>query len=379
MRTKLTKLTLSGFKSISPEHPLELELGDITVLIGANGSGKSNIISFFKMLNRMMRGEFFGYVARTGGSKVYLYEGSKHTQSIHATLCFEDESIKEYKFELASVEEERLSFKSEELTTNEGQKWNVADYTRETSLIPSGMHGNWEGVVSDRYALERRIRDLLDKECRVFRFQNSTEGSVMRQSSPKDFGFELLPDGSNLAAFLHRLQMEFPPYYNRIISYIQQVMPSFGDFYWPSENDRVMLRWKEKNADDTLKDYILIPAQYSDGALRFIALATLLLQPPQTIPNIILIDEPELGLHPYAINQLGYMIKAAAEHAQVIIATQSPELLNEFKPEQITVVERDEGESYTIAHRLNTEELKDWLERYSLSELWDKNLLGGQP
>jgi predicted ATPase len=116
----------------------------------------------------------------------------------------------------------------------------------------------------------------------------------------------------------------------------------------------------------------------SDGTLRFICLTTLLLQPKSLLPDTLLIDEPELGLHPFAINLLADMLQEAAESKQVIVSTQSVELLNAFQPEDVVVVQREEDAS--VFKRLDKAALSDWLaDDYSLGELWKRNILGGRP
>jgi energy-coupling factor transporter ATP-binding protein EcfA2 len=172
------------------------------------------------------------------------------------------------------------------------------------------------------------------------------------------------------------------------------VAPFFGDFvfryFLP---DKARIEWTERgNIDTPYSAHAL-----SDGTLRFICLATLLLQPIELLPDTVLIDEPELGLHPYAINILANMIKRVAEEKQLIISTQSVELLNEFEPADVIVVEREPNvsnlppysvpfvpglaqEEYgSIFKRLDTEQLKNWLEDYALGELWKSNVLGGGP
>jgi predicted ATPase len=154
------------------------------------------------------------------------------------------------------------------------------------------------------------------------------------------------------------------------------VVPQFKDFFLqPNERGYISLRW----VDNTLNDYVFNVSQFSDGSIRFIALATLLLQPEKTMPGVIIIDEPELGLHPFAIGQLSEMIKTAALHAQVIVATQSPSLMDGFEVENIRVVERDDDNECTLLRELNQESLRWWLEDYTLSELWEKNVIGGRP
>jgi predicted ATPase len=210
--------------------------------------------------------------------------------------------------------------------------------------------------------------------CKVYQFHDSSIESPIRQPSPKGIVNYLQAEGNNLASFLHYLKEKYRSNYDKIISYIQLIMPQFKDFYLePNGGGYVSLKWM----DIFPNDYVLLPEQFSDGTIRFIALATLLLQPKETMPNIIIIDEPELGLHPFAISQLAEMIQEASKHAQVIVATQSAGLVDEFDANQITIIEIEN--SYSIARKLDEKELKDWLENYSLSELWDKNVLGGRP
>lgn len=137
-------------------------------------------------------------------------------------------------------------------------------------------------------------------------------------------------------------------------------------------NNSVILQWNEINTD-----LVFSAHQASDGTLRTIALLTLLLQPADNLPDVLILDEPELGLHPYAINIIGGLIESVSHHSQVILATQSPLLLDCFEPEDIIVVERRNRQSYF--DRLDGSNLKDWLEEYCLSELWNKNIFGGRP
>lgn len=113
--------------------------------------------------------------------------------------------------------------------------------------------------------------------------------------------------------------------------------------------------------------------------MRFIALATLFLQPPKLLPQVIFVDEPELGLHPQAVDVLASMVKKATESTQVIMATQSPRLLDSFDYKDIIVAEKDRETGCTMLNRLDEDEVKVWLEDYSLSQIWDKNIIGGQP
>lgn len=197
----------------------------------------------------------------------------------------------------------------------------------------------------------------------------------MRQSSTVESAHYLQSEANNLASFLYYLKNNYNESYRRIVDYVREVVPQFRDFYLEPERGYISLKWTDKSAND----YVLSCDQFSDGSIRFIALATLLLQPETTMPSVIIIDEPELGLHPYAINRLSEMIKDASMHVQVIVATQSPALIDRFDIDNITIIERDEDRQCTTAKKLGGNEYKEWVEAYTLSELWDKNVFGGRP
>jgi predicted ATPase len=177
-----------------------------------------------------------------------------------------------------------------------------------------------------------------------------------------------------LAPFLRRLREKHLQHYERIVQTIRLVAPFFDDFvYRKDSEERIDLEWFEVGDPDTPFG----PRQLSDGTLRFIGLATLLLQPASLQPDTILIDEPELGLHPYALSVLSGMLKQAAEAKQLLVSTQSVELVNALDPEDIVIVNRVAGESRF--ERLIPEELAEWLEDYALGDLWKMNVIGGRP
>jgi predicted ATPase len=149
-------------------------------------------------------------------------------------------------------------------------------------------------------------------------------------------------------------------HYKRILAAIRANAPYFRDFVLAEEgNGRIRLRWTQAGVDATFPAEVL-----SDGTLRYICLATLLLQPHP--PALIALDEPELGLHPFAIAQLADMIASTATRSQVVVATQSVTLLNQFDLGALVVVERDAGSS--VLHRPDEERMRAWLDEYSLGE-----------
>jgi predicted ATPase len=217
------------------------------------------------------------------------------------------------------------------------------------------------------------------KGCQVFQFHDTSGAAKIRNKVYIEENKHLLKDAGNLAAFLYALKNRKDgfPFYQRIVNRITSIFPQFGDFeLQPSalNKDYIRLNWREKG-----EPYLFGPHQLSDGTLRFMALATLLLQPKESLPSVVILDEPELGLHPAAISSLAGMVKTAVTNTQVILATQSPRLVDEFEAEDIVIVERDEATQSSVFKRLDKAAFSDWLQRYSLSELWEKNVLGGKP
>jgi predicted ATPase len=215
---------------------------------------------------------------------------------------------------------------------------------------------------------------------RTYQFHDTSDTAKIKQRGYVDDARYLRHDGGNLAAFLHMLKGhdQYQRYYQRILRHVQRVMPQFGDFQLdaiPGQEDYVRLNWTDHSGED----YLFDPGQLSDGSLRFMALATLLLQPPDLLPSFIVLDEPELGLHPAAIAELAGMVRTASKHAQVLLATQSTRLVDEFGPESLVIVERDEENRCSLFRKPDEKALAEWLANYSLSELWEKNVLGGQP
>lgn len=210
---------------------------------------------------------------------------------------------------------------------------------------------------------------------RVYHFHDTSSSARVKQIHGINDNEYLRDDARNLAAFLYRLKKQHETHYKRIVKSIQLVAPFFGDFHLRPTVDnpeKIQLEWTERGQDEPFTASAL-----SDGTLRFICLATVLQQPAEFMPAAILIDEPELGLHPFAVSVLGAMMKSAAQRHQLIVSTQSVELVNEFDAEDLIVVDKRGGAS--TFHRPDEQALAEWLSEYSLGELWKKNLLGGRP
>lgn len=359
---QISHITISGYKSI--KGPITIKFKKLNVLIGSNGSGKSNFISIFKLLQNVLSQNLALFANQTGVNAMF-YKGRKFTEEIGVEVYFGNNS---YGFVLVPTDDNRVIFEKEYF----GDYGTPAPYT---SVVSRGhSEAMW------RKGTDNKIDDcvvpiLAEQSWRVHHFHDTGASAKVKQEHNLSNNKVLQFDAGNLAAFLYRLKKHFKNNYDEIVDTIRLIAPYFDDFdLEPNDGngELIVLRWRQKDCDDTFN-----ASQFSDGTLRFICLATLLLQPEELQPETIIIDEPELGLHPYAITIFSELAKQISNKKQIIISTQSVELLNEFDAEDVIVVDRkDEASEFK---RLNTGELKDWLDSdYSLGELWNKNILGGR-
>lgn len=364
---KLKTVTLHGYKSIAKLEAFELR--NLNVLIGANGAGKSNFIGIFKLLAALAEGNLQTFVQKQGGPDALLHGSRKRTQEMSAEIYFHpryssSEVSNGYRISLTPTADNRLIFSREETWINGDSK---------TKPIQLGTAHDEAKLLNDPEPVSTFVRPAM-RSWRQYHFHDTSDSAAVKRLHNSNDNLLLKPAADNLAAYLARLKIVFPDDYQRIVDTIKLAAPFFGGFVIRDPlPESIELEWFEQTDPDTpYKAHVL-----SDGTLRFICLTTLLMQPTHLLPDIVLIDEPELGLHPYAINLLADMLKQVAETKQVIVSTQSAELLNAFEPQDVVVVERDNGA--TVFKRLDPEELKEWLEDYTLGELWMRNVLGGRP
>jgi predicted ATPase len=361
----IEQLTIKGFKSIKNLEGLPLK--NLNVLIGSNGSGKSNFISYFRMLGELVNGRLQHWTAKNGSADRIVSFGVKETGSVESTVEFAQGS---YKFALETTVDGGFSFIQEAINGLNGRIENSVSFGpgHKESLLKTSLKKKKEGSVALPFY------DAING-WEIFHFHDTSETALVKRLNPLHDNERLRADASNLAAFLYRLYREETDIYEHICETIRLAIPFFDDFVLkPRELDtgecQINLMWKQRDSD-----YVLWPSQLSDGSVRFICLATALLQPNP--PSTIIIDEPELGLHPYAITLLGALLQSASTKMQVIVSTQSVDLVNEFSVDDLIILERENGA--TIFRREDERNFEIWLEEYSVGELWEKNILGGRP
>ena len=381
-----TNATKENYKSIKQA---DISLTNLNILIGANGAGKSNFIGFFSFLQQMLKQNLRSYVMDKGGQDVFLYYGRK--KSDHLRICI-DFALTAYNFILSPTNENIFRFNSEgfDLFKNTDRNYTesralsrnsnkalthqakyITGNSRYESLIDVTNTGDSHIVEDYGYELNMIITNIITK-LQVFHFHDTSDTSPLKAVVANNDNLYLRSDGANLAAMLKLVYDNYPDYYRLIVDTVQLVIPDFHDFVI-RDSKFITLEWFNKNNVDVpwMAHYL------SDGSLRFIALAILLLMPTKLQPETIIIDEPELGLHPTAINVLSGLIKRASQDKQVIISTQSPSLLASVSPQDVIVV--DKKNDCSEFRRLEEKELATWLQDFSLSELWDMNILGGRP
>lgn len=368
MRNKLEKVTLKGYKTI--QSLIDFEPRPLSVLIGPNGAGKSNFISFFRMLSWALSGpdKLSEYVGIKGGASKLLHDGPEKTREIEAEMTIQTQTGEsQYGFRLFYsagdafiYADETYRFSSRNLPTQ--APW------RSTG---AGHRGPQLLTLAKTDKTVRVIRDILNK-IKVFQFHNTSDTSRIHTKWDVHDNQWLREDAANIASVLLRLREEEGWCYQRIVDNICLILPFFSDFELEPRHESLLLQWRERNTDQ-----VFSVSQASDGMLRVVALVTLLLLPERDLPDVLILDEPELGLHPYAINVVGGLIRALSGKIQVIVATQSMPFVDCFDPSDIVIVDRENRS--TTFRQLNEKDLEDWLDDYSLSELWEKNVLGGRP
>ncbi len=361
-------ISIQGFKSIKE---LDLELSPINILIGANGAGKSNFISLFNFLRHLSEGKLQKYIEAHGYADSFFHFGSKNTKEILIEI---DIDINGYHVTFEhGVHDDNLIFREEYCTiTSSNAKYYIKGSKKgESGILPGGD--------ADSERVRNYTRGYMEK-CRVYHFHDTSSTAGFKKASNVNASDYLYPNAENLAAFLYRLKnskrKKHRKSYLDIVDTIQVVAPYFHDFYLEPRgeegNESVLLKWLHRDHDNPFS-----ANQLSDGTARFICMATLFLQPKELRPATIVIDEPELGLHPAALEVLSEIVKSVSETNQVICSTQSITFANHFEAKDFVVVDIIDGAS--TFKRVEESELEGWLNEFDMGDIWNKNLIGGRP
>ncbi len=360
----IQSLKIENFKSIRNQR---VELGNLNIFIGPNGAGKSNFISFFRFLKHFGEGTLENYVYESGGINTFLYKGFEVSGYLEVEVGFIEHNP-HHDFPVTS------GFK----IISDGETYHIG--YQSYGGLKTELKGGVKESISRPHTIGL-IDSSLDKygdALRIYHFHDTSDNAQIKLPQDIEDVYHFKAEGENLAPFLLLLKEQHFDSYRKIVETVRLVYPFFHDFVLeesPRAKGKVVLRWKEKGNGVTYT-----ARQISDGTLRFICLATLLIQPDVTsyVPRTVILDEPELGLHPFALHILAELIQKAAMEKQLLIATQSVSLINYFTPKDLLITERA-ADGDTEFKRLKDEDFSTWLEDYSLGQLWESNFFGGRP
>ncbi len=359
---RLTRLSLRGFKSF-PQ--LDIELRPLTAAIGPNGAGKSNLVAFFRLLYALQLGGLKRHVGASGGGSKWLHGGVRVSPSLTWALTVDVEGVAQrYEGELVGADGDELVFGYERVVVG-------------SDTVDLGSAGSHEsGLLNARFDGDQRVAGFRAQLLRIhsYQFHDTSYAADVKRLQRLDNNTALMVNGANLGPCLYRIRAGSQHRYDRILSTVRLAAPFIDDLVLepvgPPVGGSILLRWRQKGLD---LDFTA--SDFSDGTLRFLLLTTLMEQPDP--PDTILIDEPELGLHPYAIGLLAAQLRGFAFDRQVIVFTQSVELLDELAASDVIVVDRRGAGS--TAHNLDPAEYEAWRADYSLGEVWRKGVIGGFP
>jgi len=376
MKGYLDHVEIRGFRSLKD---VSVDLSPLTVLIGANGSGKSNFIKFFELMRWLMDGRSLReWVAREAGADDQLFMGRTVTEKLLWQVSMQaNDSLNRYQYEAVALATgaDQMAFASEHCRYIRADKQNSVN-----DWVDLHAHADYSQLLFAAQNDKLPIRDKMTakvllhllRRCHVYHFHDTSRYANLKKHHDVTDSVYLNADGGNLAALLLSLKENEFPYFQLIEHQIKRVLPAFDGFLLEPEYGKVMLRWRHKDSEKIMGAHLT-----SDGSLRLFCLITLFNLPDERLPDVILLDEPELGLHPYAIQLLAAMMKSVSKRTQIIASTQSVTLANELSWQDIVVVQYENNASRLV--RLDEQQLKPWLENYAIGDIWQKNLIGGTP
>lgn len=365
MSSRIRSVSIEGFRSL--KHVSNLELPRLAVLIGPNGSGKSTLIRFFEMLSWMLKAKNLQeFIIRHGGGDDQFFMGARNTPRIRAELSIETETgVNDYRFQLVHA-----AAGDTVIVMNEAYRYSAHSVPGKAPWIEIDAIGKESALLEREDQTARTIRSLL-RQCSTYQFHDTSANAAIHNRWDITDSFRLRSDGANLAPVLLNLRNTDSKRYELIIKQISRVLPTFKDFVLEPEAGKVLLRWMGKQSDKVFGSHLT-----SDGSLRLFCLLALLNLAPEQLPNVMIFDEPELGLHPHAITLVAEMLKQLSQRRQIFIATQSTYMVDCFELENIIVANAGNGE--TVLRNLPREQYQYWLEEeYRISDLWLQQAIDG--
>ena len=387
----IKKIKLTNFLSFSNESQ-EIELRPLNVIIGANGSGKSNFLESFYFLQNLPSN--VGTPIREGGGiSEWLYKGLPEQPNMKLELFVDNPcprkicnelyyavSFSSAGFNYMIIDEQ---LKSKEAQTRCFDRYIFYEFKNGQPFITLPGHIDTIKLedVNPTQSILEQIRDETNyreitylarefKKIKIYREWQFGKYSPVRQPQRADMPNQYLePDCTNLGLVLNQIERNAEAK-KRLLSELKNFYNDVEDFYLNIFSNTIQIYFHESGLRSP------VPAtRLSDGTLRYLCLLAILCNPNK--PPVLCIEEPELGLHPDVFPGLSRLIQEASQHCQIIVTTHSDIFVDTFNdiPEAILVSEKDENG--TSINRLNHEELKPWLEKYRLGRLWMRGEIGG--
>ncbi len=384
----IRRLRPRSFLSFGNSFP-GIELQALNVLIGANGSGKSNLLEAISFLRAAPR-EWREVTRKGGGVSEWIWKGEKKDGKAEIEALISNPKGKQpLRHSMAFHAVSQAFALDDERVENE-----QADGGQETPYFYY-RYQNGDPVLNTKDKGQRKLaRDTIESDLsilaqrrdpetypelsmlaqsyesiRIYREWSFGRGAVFREPQKADMRNDMLEeDFSNLGLFLNRLKIRFPAAKKAILSGLLDLYDGIRDFDVLVEGGTVQVFFTEGN-------YSIPATRLSDGTLRYLCLLAILCDPEP--PKMICIEEPELGLHPDILPKVADLIKTASERAQIVITTHSDLLVDAMTetPETVVVCAKEQGQ--TTMERLDALQLADWLKTYRLGQLWTKGEIGG--
>jgi len=375
----LKKLSVKGYRKLLD---MELEMRPFAVLIGANGSGKTSILELMELLSRAATGHLNDFVVSHGGFRALLTRKEITELVLSVEMTYEPpENIRQdydirhdqarYTLRLAEqgygyrIVDEYAGYDKHNFLGDPFLAFGNNDISHEALLshlrgtrINSDLNPIW-----DAYATQFASASYFASNFKV----NGVVKEAQRLTPTMSPG----GSGEFLLSYLYNLREQHPEAYKELERVLASAFPLFTKLTLPLvANGTVGLEWWEERLSGSLSSF-----QLSEGTLRFVWLAAALLMPEP--PAITVIDEPETSLHPELLRLLVSLMRDASRRTQLIVATHSDRLVTLLDPAEVVIMDATEDD-FAMATWADTLDLDEWLQEYTLGEVWRKGIMGGR-